>query len=87
MKLDEYKQAQNIMQRMDEYEKMSATLRDATQKVKGTQKMEDAQQLAQMIVNLVKTKDGERVVDYIVNEVAFRMEKAKRELQEMFNEL
>jgi hypothetical protein len=87
MKLNVYEQAQRIMERIDEFDKMDAALRSAAQDVKDKRNKNDAEDLAALIMDLVDTKDGERVLDSIVGAFLLRFEDAKRELRKMFDEL
>jgi len=87
MKLDDYKQAQRLMERIEEFDKMDVALRSAAQDVKKQHNESDAEDLAQLIIKLAETKEGERVIDHIVGTITWKFEEAKRELREMFNDL
>jgi hypothetical protein len=87
MKLEDYNQAKDIRDRMDEFDKMSAALQTAANDVIKLHNKSDAEELAALIMKLVETKEGERVLESIVGTFAMRFHDAKRELQKMFDEL
>ena len=87
MKLDNYKPAKHLMERIEECEKMDEALRSAAQDVKEQHNESDAEDLAQLIMKLTETKEGERVIDAIVGTISWKLEDAKRELREMFDDL
>lgn len=87
MKLEDYNQAKDIRDRMDEFDKMSAALQTAANDVIKLHNKSDAEDLAALIMKLVETKEGERVLESIVGTFAMRFHEAKRELQKMFDEL
>jgi hypothetical protein len=87
MKLEDYNQAKDIRDRMDEFDKMSAALQTAANDVIKLHNKSDAEELAALIMKLVETKEGERVLESIVGTFAMRFHEAKRELQKMFDEL
>lgn len=87
MKKDDFEQAKMILERIDEYERLDAAIRIAAQTVKNFHNESDAEDIAQLIMKLVETKDGERVIDHIVCSITLKFEQAKRELQRRFEDL
>ena len=87
MKLDDYKMAQRIRERIEEFDKMEETLHSAIKDVKEKRKLSDTTVLALLITELIETKEGERVLDYIEGTITMKFENAKRELEIQFDEL
>ena len=87
MKLEEYDKARRLMLRIEEFEKMGATLRSAAMDVKKQHKQSDAEDIASLILKLSETKEGEQVIDYIVGSLTWKFEEAKRQLENQFDEL
>jgi hypothetical protein len=87
MKLDDFNEAKRLQERILEFDKMCDVLCCAAQDVKNQHKDSDAEDLALLIMKLVETNEGERVLDYIVNTFAMKFEKDKRELEKRFDEL
>ena len=50
-------------------------------------KQSDAEYIASLILKLSETKEGERVIDYIVGSLTWKFEEAKRQLENQFDEL
>lgn len=87
MTLNVYNEAKRLQDRIEEFDKMSVALCCAAQDVKNQHKESDVEDLALLIMKLVETKEGERVLDNIVGTIAMKFEDAKRELQKMFDDL
>lgn len=87
MKLEDYNQAKAIRDRMEEFDKMSAALQTAANDVIKLHNKSDAEDLAALIMKLVETEEGERVLESIVTSFTMRLHDEKIKLQKMFDEL
>lgn len=87
MKLEDYNQAKVIRDRMEEFDKMSAALQTAANDVIKLHNKSDAEDLAALIMKLVETEEGERVLESIVTSFTMRLHDEKIKFQKMFDEL
>ena len=87
MRLEDYNTAKRLQDSIEEFDKMEAALKSAVHDVKSQHNKSDADDLSHLILKLVETKKGERVLDYIVGIVTQTFQDAKSELQKRFEEL
>ena len=87
MKLEDYDQAKAIRDRMEEFDKMSSALQTAANDVIKLHNKSDAEDLAALIMKLVESEEGERVLESIVTSFTMRLHDEKIKLQKMFDEL
>lgn len=87
MKKELYARASHLRHRIEEWEKQMQTLEDARKRVINSKKKEDADALAALIMELVKTEEGNHVVDYLTGVVISDLKKVINEYEKMFEEL
>lgn len=87
MKTEVYARAAHLRHRIEEWEKRIQALEDARKRVIDTKKKEDAEALVALIMELVKTKEGNDVVGYLTGVVISDLRNVIKEHEKMFEEL
>ena len=87
MREEVYTRAWKIKKKIEEQKNQSAALQQAADRVRETKSKQDADALTQLILELVKTPDGCRVLDHIVHNVSSEIFKYILSLEKEFNEL
>ena len=87
MKTEVYEMAAHLRHRIEEWEKRIQALEDARKRVIDTKKKEDAEALVALIMELVKTKEGNDVVGYLTGVVISDLRNVIKEHEKMFEEL
>ena len=87
MKTEVYARAAHLRHRIEEWENQIQTLEDARKRVINTKKKEDAEALAALIMELVKTEEGNNVVIYLTGVVISDLKNVIKEYEKMFEEL
>ena len=87
MKAELYARAAHLRHRIEEWEKQMQTLEDARKRVINTKKKEDAEALVALIMELVKTEEGNSVIIYLTEVVVRDLKHVINDYEKMFEEL
>lgn len=87
MKKEIYAQASHFRHKIEDWEKQIQTLEDARKRVINTKKKEDADALAALIMELIKTDEGNDVVIYLTDMIVRNLNGIIKEYEKRFEEL
>ena len=87
MKKELYARAAYLRHRIEEWDKQMQTLEDARKRVINTKKKEDAEALVALIMELVKTEEGNSVITYLTEFVVRDLKHVREDYEKMFEEL
>ena len=81
---EQFKKAQDMLEQIEKYERMSKALDESAKKVK---EGDDVEKVAQLLIEILKSDDGVAVFDYIVQETQRILTNAKNFCERIFSEL